>query len=407
MKVLLFGTLPDEELNRLIDQSSTKPTIHALVETIEETMNHPAITYYTDSSKLDTDYTVLFFSPVPYTHDHGVKSFYKFHKKLCKLNNYLQKDGHLVVYNCDYSLEDTILKEYYEKVQTPVYTTVFTTIHFSTVEYRKLSDYTCKYAVLWASTGNLGDDVQTLAAIHYLKKNSITEYTYINREELRLYNGPPVFLLMNGWFTHFQHNFPQTVPMIPIFVSFHCAYESLIADNKDYFKSYEPIGCRDTATVELFKKHGIKAYFTGCLTLTFDKESNKTNTTYLVDINTCWNVEHVLFNKSAYPNAIELSHNMYDTAIQVNISKRLELATELLNKYRTANLVITPRLHCALPCRAFNTHVQFIHSKYKSEPRFSGLHSILAGSESIDTASITINPSLLTDIVRNFNNCLV
>merc|ERR1711871_880676 len=34
-----------------------------------------------------------------------------------------------------------------------------------------------KYAVMWASTINIGDDIQTLAGINFLKKKGITEYT--------------------------------------------------------------------------------------------------------------------------------------------------------------------------------------------------------------------------------------
>ena len=52
---------------------------------------------------------------------------------------------------------------------------------------------------------------------------------------------------------------------------------------------------------------------------------------------------------------------------------------ELLNKYRNAQQIVTTRLHCILPCRAFNTDSIFIHKNYVSDPRFSGLKNIING----------------------------
>ena len=47
------------------------------------------------------------------------------------------------------------------------------------------------------------------------------------------------------------------------------------------------------------------------------------------------------------------------------LKDRLNMAENLLNKYRMAEMVITTRLHCILPCRAFNTESILIHTKYK------------------------------------------
>ena len=45
-----------------------------------------------------------------------------------------------------------------------------------------------KYAVLYAPTANVGDDIQTLAGINFLKKKGITEYELVNREEFAYAN---------------------------------------------------------------------------------------------------------------------------------------------------------------------------------------------------------------------------
>lgn len=51
---------------------------------------------------------------------------------------------------------------------------------------------------------------------------------------------------------------------------------------------------------------------------------------------------------------------------------RFAQAQQLLNRYRRASLVVTARMHCALPCVAFGTPVIFVHAGYMKE-RFEGL----------------------------------
>jgi len=64
-----------------------------------------------------------------------------------------------------------------------------------------------------------------------------------------------------------EFGFPDSV--IPIFVSFHLNKPSLLNDNVvTYLKTHEPIGCRDWTTVYMLKSKGIKAFFSGCLTMT-------------------------------------------------------------------------------------------------------------------------------------------
>ena len=51
------------------------------------------------------------------------------------------------------------------------------------------------------------------------------------------------------------------------------------------------------------------------------------------------------------------------------------MAKKLLDKYARAKLVITTRLHTALPYLAFNTPVIFVNKKF--DKRFSGLYKFL------------------------------
>ena len=244
-----------------------------------------------------------------------------------------------------------------------------------------------KYAVIWASTINIGDDIQTLAAINFLKIKGITDYICIHREKLSDYEGEPITLIMNGWFMHNIHKFPPSDNITPIFISFHVDNEDLISNNITYFKKYQPIGCRDEATVNLFKKYEIEAYFTGCLTLLFDDVKEKTGGKYLVDVNTkCNYIPNIEFDNSKYKDYEIIEHdiNYYSFITSIPLEKRIEMANKLLDKYRNAELVITTRLHCILPCRAFNTDAIFIHKEYTNNPRFMGLKKIINGDSKIN-----------------------
>ena len=89
------------------------------------------------------------------------------------------------------------------------------------------------YAVMWASTSKIGDDIQTLAAINFLKKKGIEKYSFIDREYLSDYDGDAVNLIMNGWFMHNLKKFPPSKNINPIFISFHVNKEKLVKKTKN------------------------------------------------------------------------------------------------------------------------------------------------------------------------------
>lgn len=234
-----------------------------------------------------------------------------------------------------------------------------------------------KYGVIWSPTKNIGDDIQTLAAINFLNKKGISEYVFVNREKLDKYEGEPINLIMNGWFMRDISKFPPSENINPIFISFHVARPHVVENNVDYFKQHEPIGCRDNATFDLLKSVNIEAYFTGCLTLFFDKVSGDRSGTYFCDCH--WNSQQggEFINEIPYDGEI-ISHRMPKLE-SMKPQDRLLIAQEVLSKYTNAKLVITSRLHCALPCRALGTDCIFVHKKLHSDPRFKGLGGTLNG----------------------------
>ena len=255
-----------------------------------------------------------------------------------------------------------------------------------------------KYGVVCTrATSNIGDDIQSLAAIDLLRQNGISEYGCVEREALNHYDGEPIALIMNGWFLHNPKNFPPSDKIKPLFISFHCEHEEVIKEHRKYFQKHEPIGCRSNSTVSMCEKYGIKAYLSGCITLCFDEAPEKEEYVCATDIHFDDPIER--------KNLIYLTHIKEDLNRQSN-QKRLQRAEALLDLYRGAALVITSRLHCLLPCRAFNTNAKFIHSLYDIDPRFRGLEDILNGQKLDSTNLDDIPPTVDRKIIAKHKDRL-
>jgi len=259
------------------------------------------------------------------------------------------------------------------------------------------------YAVLSYTTPNIGDDIQSVAAIEFLRKRNIPVDTFIDRESLYAYDGKPVKLMMNGWFMNDISGFPPSKNITPVFIGFHVNNEELIGKNISYFKKYAPIGCRDLWTLKICEKFKVPAFFSGCLTLTLDNAyRHKCNNKLLVDVNN---------NISYIPNidSIDLSdfhgfqHVSHECDTKTSHQNRLDTAYDLISKYSKACLVVTTRLHCALVCRALNTPCIFIHKDYFTDNRFTGLYKVLNGDNAAHNKSYG-HRKVLTEIRTLLNN---
>ena len=121
------------------------------------------------------------------------------------------------------------------------------------------------FAVLsYPKSNNLGDFIQSIAAKHQLNEKEIFE---LDRDQLHIYNGPKVFLIMNGWFMEESKNWPPSKKITPLFLSFHLnptAKKNMLTENGiKYLKKHQPIGCRDYYTQKLLSSYELKHIFQG------------------------------------------------------------------------------------------------------------------------------------------------
>src|SRR5262245_27059938 len=135
----------------------------------------------------------------------------------------------------------------------------------------------------YRNTYNLGDEIQTIAALQFTPEPSYR----IDRDFLAQFTPPEnedVAIIVNGWISHSTENFCVQPRVIPLLISLHFSRSvgmgalGIRATDVlrqpaviDYLNSWGPVGARDMATFEVLRDLGVNAYFSGCLTLTLQR----------------------------------------------------------------------------------------------------------------------------------------
>ncbi|MFQ3340400.1 MAG: hypothetical protein ACI9TK_000051 [Flavobacteriaceae bacterium] len=257
-----------------------------------------------------------------------------------------------------------------------------------------------KPAILaYPNSNNLGDDIQSIAAKQWIPFDEIMG---LDRDHLNAYSGPQVKLVMNGWFMEAPSNWPPSKKITPLFLSFHlnpsAQHEMLNHEGVAYLKEHQPIGCRDKHTQKVLEQNGIKTYFSACLTLGLNRTSFVAPKTKRSGILLISPMERLLpepqtfrltktkglfniltqaikfpYRYLQYKKAMGRLHVFLEQKNETVIwhsqlidrnthteKARIIAAENQLKLIATARLVITSRIHSALPAVAFNTPVLFL-----------------------------------------------
>lgn len=261
------------------------------------------------------------------------------------------------------------------------------------------------------NTDNIGDYIQSIATSKLIG----THDYLIDREKLNSYDGKLSKMVLNGWFMSHPENWPPSDKIIPLFISFHI---NPTAKNKmlnekgiKYLKRYAPIGCRDYYTLSILHENNIDAYFSGCNTLTLKREDFVSHSQPRQGIIICGVLDRIIIQRNwnirpikklldhnctaflKYPSQ-KIRHviglNTFNKFLKtlnepvstinqiVNLSnktekERFEIAQKFLMKIASAKLVITSRIHTALPAVALGTPVIFIEDGLEHINQFSRL----------------------------------
>lgn len=230
------------------------------------------------------------------------------------------------------------------------------------------------------TTPNLGDDMQSFAVLAHLDR----VHTFVDRDRLPDFNSKfDTTCVFNCWFLIGQDGRKPADVIKPIWHGFAGWKESLPGEWMGYIRSHSqfsgPIGCRDLYTTEQLGEAGINAYWSGCLTLFLGRMLSQPvaqrKGVYFVDLPAAAE-EHIpaelvrrAIRISTFPPPGMLNHTLERWATVGRLAKILS----------EAELVVTRRLHVALPAASFGTPVVAVPDPGISlaRRRFAGFETIL------------------------------
>lgn len=225
----------------------------------------------------------------------------------------------------------------------------------------------------------IGDDIQ-LVAIEMLYKYmgiSYDEVIRISFHSLANYDGEYVILPISfplfGF--HEEMKITQFSPkIIPVFLGLSTLTDVYTDEEKEYLKRFEPIGCRDEYTMQIMRKNGIMSYLNCCMTATFPRRPMDVvgDTIYCIDVQE----ELIPYIPEDIKKVAKFtSHTFYPSEFTEDFGPE-DKAKELLDEYaKKAKLIITSRLHGALPAVAIGIPVVFVKDKLSF--RFLGVNSLI------------------------------
>ena len=302
-----------------------------------------------------------------------------------------------------------------------------------------------KPAILaYPDSNNLGDYIQSIAAKQWIHSDHILG---LDRDRLNTYNGPSVKLVMNGWFMEEPSNWPPSNKIIPLFLSFHlnpsAQKEMLTPQGIKYLKAHQPIGCRDKYTQKTLEEKGVKTYFSACLTLGLKRNLYVAPQTIRKGILVISPMERLLPEPKTF--SLTQTNNFFNVLIQalkfpfkyfqykiamgkldnflVDSNEKVSWHSQLIDRKKesestriiaaenqlkliaSAQLVITSRIHSALPAVAFDTPVLFLsdglnHPNQKS--RLEGMEAFFPIINSSELASWKNKKPKLSEVHHPF-----
>lgn len=236
-----------------------------------------------------------------------------------------------------------------------------------------------KYGLFKYETENIGDEIQSIAARRFLP----TVDELIDRDRLGEYApSEEIKLITNGWFMHAPYQWPPKSEMVrPLLISMYVdpsdpkVEDAFFSEEGiEYLNSHGPVGARDLSTLNLLKEHGVDAYFSGCMTLTLQRDPDIPKGDFILAVDVPQPVVDMI--RQHTDRAVIQSSPYFDA--DMSQTDRFQLAEYFLYLYQSAHAVVSTRLHAMLPSLAMGTPVFLIkdHQKY-DEKRYAGLADLV------------------------------
>ncbi|KAG7339497.1 glycosyl transferase family 8 protein [Nitzschia inconspicua] len=267
---------------------------------------------------------------------------------------------------------------------------------------------------------NRGDEMQGLGGMQFLprldafvERDRLDVVSVIGSSEFISSSDPvtpttlprpatiPTTVFLNAWYGTPDMVWPPPGKIEPILVAMHLNNQKVkdkFAKSTEYLSKHWPIGARDTSTEAFFQSVGVHALFSACMTMTlrptisYDRLTlSRTDDDILIVDITDQGLD--ILPKHVKMAAKTLTAKVTDETMVDDQLGRYVLAHEMKMSLQKARLVVTQRLHVALPAASMGTPVILILDNAlpggggaNGNSRFSGLqaavHTINIHSES-------------------------
>lgn len=291
-----------------------------------------------------------------------------------------------------------------------------------------IKDEKVKYGLFVVKCMNVGDDIQSLAALRFIPKVDINvdrdrlyeldEHNFSYDEQLKI--------IMNGWYIGgYEHWPPKNKSIRPLLTSIHInpleaggkALDKFISkEGVEFLRKFGPVGARDKATLSLLEGAGVESYFSGCMTLTLNGDKRVKRKDFILAINVSDEVYACIVARTSRKVIRMDVERTQDT----NTEENLALARYYLYMYQSAHCIVTTRLHATLPTIAIGGRVLFILESNGDnsdfEDRFDGLYQLanhltpeefITDSDSYDINNPPENPSEYKKLRKNLEDLCI
>lgn len=229
-------------------------------------------------------------------------------------------------------------------------------------------DPSSKYCVFNYCGHNLGDHIQTLAMLQHVRpKTLVYRDQWAPQKDLTL--------VANGWMTHGA--FPSRDQFADVrYAGIHLDAKWRTPAVVDELRRSGIVGCRDTVTRQFLNENNVPNIDSRCATLTFPRYEGRREDIVCVDIDDKM-LERVRWKYGRHGDVIAVTHTLPPTPIAAatpeQVKNEYRRAYELLQLYRKAKLVVTGRIHAALPSIAFGTPVIVVQTYEDRGTVFDGM----------------------------------
>jgi hypothetical protein len=219
---------------------------------------------------------------------------------------------------------------------------------------------------------NIGDVLQAFAVADHLTATPVV----LDREDLTgAADRGRLLLFANGWYMHDYSKFPPPPNIAPVYASVHFSNAAILQkrENTIHLKKHGPIGARDWKTLVMLRAAGVPSYYSGCFTAGLDSRPVERGNGKLLVVD---GIDHRLPDAAVeaigrrlamQPERVSHDPEGFGLPFAEYAVQSFARAGALLQSYCSAEIVVTTKIHCALPCLAMGVPVVLLHPNPSEE----------------------------------------